>query len=183
MKKNLMTLAAVLCCAMMTSMFTSCTKDDNVDPTPADDTKPVAGIMNYSLTVGDDMVNYLDLTIEYYDAAGKVQSEQMTQKTWTKKVKAALPAKLGMRLNLKLKNGVDPSTIAKFTESYTYAFEVYPVNKSEKMLEGGKGGSSSITLSIGGDKLAEWAEDHAKGLTKCLYVIDAEGKLSSAKWE
>ena len=81
MKKIMMTLAAVLCCAMTTAVFTACGSDDDENNNPVDNTTSVAAVMDYSLTVGDDMFNYLDLTVEYYDANGKVQTEQMTQKT------------------------------------------------------------------------------------------------------
>ena len=90
-KQFLMATLTVMC-AMTTTLLTSCSKDDDNNTTKDDDTSPVAAVMDYSLTVGDDMVNMFDLTVEYYDADGKVKSEQMTGKTWTKNVKALLPA-------------------------------------------------------------------------------------------
>lgn len=168
---------------MTSPILTSCTKDGGDDPAPVEDTKPVATIMDYSLTVGSDMMNYLDLTVEYYDATGIVQSEQMKQATWTKKVKAALPATLGVRLKIQLKSGVDTSGLDKFTESYSYLYEVYPVNASEKALEGGKSGRKVVGLDFQGEKLAEWVQRHANGLTKFLCVIDVNGQVSSGSWE
>ena len=91
---------------MTTTVFTACGSDDddNTQNPPADPT-PAAAVMDYSLTVGDDMLNMPDLTVEYYDANGQVQSEAMTRKTWTKNVKAQLPATLGVRLKSRRAKG------------------------------------------------------------------------------
>ena len=183
MKKIMMTLAAVLCCAMTTAVFTACGSDDDENNNPVDNTTSVAAVMDYSLTVGDDMFNYLDLTVEYYDANGKVQTEQMTQKTWTKKVTAMLPTTLGVRLKIQVKSSVNPATLEKFTESYTYSYSVYPVTASGKQLEGGKASASSQSLDIPGSKFAEWAEDHANGLVKFLYVFDANAQVTEGSWQ
>ena len=183
MKKIMMTLAAVLCCAMTTAVFTACGSDDDENNNPVDNTTSVAAVMDYSLTVGDDMFNYLDLTVEYYGANGKVQTEQMTQKTWTKKVTAMLPATLGVRLKIQVKSSVNPATLEKFTESYTYSYSVYPVTASGKQLEGGKANASSLSLDIPGSKFAEWAEDHANGLVKFLYVFDANAQVTEGSWQ
>jgi len=181
-KQFLMATLTVMCAIAMTTVFTSCSKDDDDNKT-TDDNKPTAAVMDYSLTVGDDMLNMLDLTVEYYDANGKVQSEQMTGKTWTKSVKAKLPATLGVRLKIQVKSSVNPATLEKFTESYSYNYSVYPVNASGKQLEGGKAGASSLSLDIPGSKLAEWAEDHANGLVEFLYVFDANGQPKSSSWQ
>ena len=95
MKKMMMTLAAVLCCAMITTVFTACGSDDD-NTTKPDANKAVAAVMDYSLTTSDEMLAIFDLTIEYYDANSNVQTEQMTGKTWAKKVTAKLPATLGL---------------------------------------------------------------------------------------
>ena len=71
MKKNLMTLAAVLCC---TALFTSCGKN-NPDQPEAPDTTPVSAVMTYKFTVTEDLFNAFTLTVEYYDAAGARQAQ------------------------------------------------------------------------------------------------------------
>ena len=77
-KQFMMATLIVMCAIAMTTVFTSCSKDDDDNKT-TDDNKPTAAVMDYSLTVGDDMLNMLGLTVEYYDANGKVQSEQKKQ--------------------------------------------------------------------------------------------------------
>ena len=177
-----MTLAAVLSCAMTTTVFTACGSDDD-DNNPVDDTTPVAAMMNYSLTVGDVMFNYFDLTVEYYDANGKVQSEQITQNSWTKNVKAKLPATLGARLKVQLKSGVDISTYEKVSVSYGYNFMGYAVSATDKVVSDAVGHGTSISSDMKSDKVSEWLESHADGLVKFLYVFDAKGQPTNSSWQ
>ena len=100
MKKIMMTLAAVLCCAMTTTVFTACGSDDDDKSEPASN-KPVAAVMDVALSVGDDMVDKVNLSVEYYDANGKIQTETLTKKDWTKSVQAKVPATFGIRLMVK----------------------------------------------------------------------------------
>ena len=184
MRKILMTLAAVLCCAMTTTVFTACGSDDDDNTTKPDDTTPVEAVMDYSLETSDAMLATFDLTVEYYDAAGKVQTEPMTQKTWTKKVSAKLPATLGARLKAQLKFGVDVSTQEKVIVAYGYNYMGYAVSATDKVVSDiVSHGTSSLSLDIPGSKFAEWAEDHADGLVKFLFVFDAKGQPTSSIWQ
>jgi methionine-rich copper-binding protein CopC len=182
MKKIMMTLAAVLCCAMTTTVFTACGSDDDDKSEPASN-KPVAAVMDFTLSVSDDMVDKANLTVEYYDANGKVQTETLTKKDWTKSVQAKLPATFGIRLMVKAKEGVDYASLEKFTESYTYSYSVYPVNASGTVLEGGKSGNSHSSLDIPGSKVAEWIADKSGGILKILYTVDANGQVTSGNWQ
>ena len=179
----MMTLAAVLCCAMTTTVFTACGSDDEENNNPASDTTPVAAVMDYTLTVGDDMVNYLDLTVDYYDADGKVQTEPMTQKTWTKKVSAKLPATLGARLKAQLKSGVDVSTQEKVSVAYGYNYMGYAVSATDKVVSDIVSHGTSTSLDMKGEKVSEWLERHADGLVKFLFVFDAKGQPKSSSWQ
>jgi hypothetical protein len=40
-----------------------------------------------------------------------------------------------------------------------------------------------MSLDLPGNKLTEWAEDHANGLVKFLYVFDANGQPTSGSWQ
>ena len=182
MRKMMMTMAAVLCCAMISTVFTSCSKDDD-DKNPVDNNKPVAAVMDVSLTVGDDMVGKLNLSVEYYDADGKVQTETLTTNEWKKSIKAKLPATLGVRLMVKAKDGIDYASLQKLTESYLYAYDVYPVNAIGNNLGGGKDGISHLSLDIPGSKVAEWIADESKGVVKILYTVDANGQVTSSTWK
>ena len=72
-----MTLAAVLCCAMTTTVLTACGGSDDSGDVPGPDKTPVAGVIKAGIKVSEDMLKYLDLTVEYYDANGSVQKETM----------------------------------------------------------------------------------------------------------
>ena len=182
MKKIMMTLAAVLCCAMTTTVFTACGSDDDNSSEPASD-KPVAAVMDVALSVGDDMVEKVNLSVEYYDANGKIQTETLTKKDWTKSVQAKLPATLGIRLMVKSKDGIDYASLQKFTESYTYSYSVYPVNASGTALGGGKSSGTHYSLDIPGSKVAEWIADKSGGIMKFLCTVDVNGQVTSGNWQ
>ncbi len=172
----------VMCAIATTTVSISCSKDDDDNKT-SDDNKSAAAVMDCSMTVGDDMFNYLDLTVECYDANGKVQSEKMTEKTWTKNVKTKLPATLGARLKIQVKSGINLANLDKFTEDVKYIYSVNPVNASGTELSGGKSYSSHLTLDMPGDKLADWTAKHADGLVKFLYIIDGNGQVTEKSWQ
>ena len=180
MKNLFMTLAVVMCCAIISSVFTACSSDDDKN---SDNGKAVAAVMNYMVNVGDDVFAALDLTIEYYDANGQVQSEQMTAKNWKKTVQAKLPATLGARLKMQVKSSVNPATLEKFTEDVKYSYSVNPVNARGIELSGGKVYSNHPTLDMPGDKVTDWVERHADGLVKFLYVFDANGQVTESSWQ
>ena len=184
MKKFLMTFAAVLCCAMTTTLFTACGGDDDDDnKNPAEDLTPKAAVMDCEITVGDDMLNTFNLTIEYYDANGKVQSEKLTQKSWSKKVKASLPAKVGARLLLQIKDGVDVASAETFTAVYGYSYQAYAVTASDKVVSNIAAGGINTTLPMKGEKVADWVRKHYDGLVQVLYNFSSTGMGLSASWE
>lgn len=182
MKRNLMAAAALTLLTITVAGLTGCDKDSD-DTLNNDDNKPVAAVMDYSLTVGDDMLSLLDLAIEYYDADGKVQTEALTEKSWKKSVRAKLPATLGARLKMQLKDGADPSSLAKFTASYGYSYNGYAVSVTDKVVGNVVNSANDYTLSMQGDKVTAWLERHTDGLVKFLYTFDAAGKSTAASWE
>ena len=139
MKTKMMTLAAVFCCALSSTMFTACGSDDddndnnNNNKVQVDEKKPVAVVKEYKFDVSDDMLAMLDITVEYYDENCKLQTEKLTQKEWIKKVKvASVPAPAsGARLKAQVKDGVDVNTIGNKTSSYGYVCRSYLVNASD----------------------------------------------------
>lgn len=174
-----MTLAAVVCCAMISTVFTACSDDDDKDSAP--DTKAVAAVMTCKMDVSDDILAALDLTVEYYDADGKVQSEKMTKKEWEKEIRTTLPATLGARLKAKLKPDFDVTSDQKFAFGYSYAG--YAVNSSDDVVATPliKAGERSKTLKA--DEIAEWIESQPEGIVAYLYFFDASGNASAATWQ
>lgn len=183
MKKIIMASVAIICMTMISVSLTSCGGDDD-KTNPVVDNKPVAGVIECSLTVGDDMFDKFNLSVEYYDENGKVQTETLTKTTWEKRVmNKNLPATLGFRLLVKAKDGVDYSTLAKVTESYRYRFEAYSVNAKGDSMAGGKVDGSGTSLDIPGSKVSEWLEDHVDGILKVAYVVNESGKAESTSWQ
>lgn len=184
MKKTMMAAAALMLLMMTAVALTGCGSDDADTGTPKpDDTTPVAAVMDYSLTVGDDMLSLLNLTIEYYDADGKVQTEPLTQKSWKKSVRAKLPATLGVRLKMQLKDGADPANLAQFTAAYGYSYEGYAVSATDKVVGNVVSSGTDQTLAMQGDKVTTWMERHADGLVKFLYAFTANGQAVSSSWQ
>ncbi len=179
-----MTLAAVLCCAMTATGLTACGSDDDDGNTPKqDDNTPVAATMDYEMKVGDDMLRLLDITIEYYDDSGKVQTEQLTQKTWKKSIKAKLPATLGARLKGRLKQGADLSSRETFTAAYGYSYRGYAVSATDKVVGNVVSSGTDANLSMQADKVSLWLENHSDGLVNFLYEFAASGQPVSSSWK
>ena len=177
-------LALTLMCALvMTSVFTACGGDDATSGTPGggDDNKPVAAVMDVTLTVGADMFKYLNLTVDYYDADGKVQSELMTASKWTKTVQAKLPATLGVRLKCSLKDGVDPASIDLFSTQHGITYGFYSIDASGKH-SGVVTNASSGGTSIYGSQIPEWLQKDAGNLIKILYAYDTNGNPTKISW-
>ena len=181
MKKILMTLAAVLCCA---AMFSSCGKV-NPDQPEAPDTTPVAAVIDYKFTVTDDLLNAFTLTVEYYDASGAVKTETMTSKAWTKTVKTTkLPATLGARVKMQLKDGFDSSKEGVFSAKHAYGYEYYVVNKSNEKLGNTVSNSSSGGVDMKYEKVPAYAERYqGKPIMSFVLNFAADGTATSGKWE
>ena len=130
MKIKMMTLAAVFCCALSSTMFTACgSDDDDDDKVQVDETKPVGGVVDYGLVVNESMLSAFDLTVEYYDDNLQLQTEKLTQEEWKKTVKVSkLPASLDYRLKAKAKDGIDANFFQNKVGLYGYHYVARTVN-------------------------------------------------------
>lgn len=89
MKKYLMTLAAVLCCAMSSMMFTACGSDSDDTQPPVDDNSVVSQTWDINITqdISDPEVkNYLPIKVCFYDANGELKVEPMAGQAYNKKI-------------------------------------------------------------------------------------------------
>lgn len=180
-----MTLAAVLCCAMTTTVFTACGSNDDDNTTKPDDTTPAVAVMDYKFTVTDDLLNAFTLTVEYYDAAGAVKTETMTSKEWTKSVKTTkLPATLGARVKIKLKDGFDSSKDAVFSAKHYYGYKYNVVNKSNENLGSAVSNGSEGGVDMKYEKVPAYAERYQdKPIMGFVLNFAADGTATSSKWE
>ena len=156
-----MAIAAVFCCVMTMTVFTACGDDD--DNPYIDNKKPVAVLMNYSFTTTSEMLNVFDLTIEYYDANGAIQTEQMTNAQWNKSLRTKIPTTVGARLTAKVKSGVDVASMEKVTVASGYEYEGHPVSADNSVAGTVIGGGSSTSLDMAGNKVAEYLTKHQDG--------------------
>ena len=157
----------VMCALVMTTTLTACGGDDDNDSKGGGDNhKPVAASLNATLTAGDDLMKYFDLTVDYYDANGKLQSEPLKEAKWEKTIKASLPATLGVRLKAQLKDGVDPAKILDANDGRVDGFAF------------SHGGS----YSIHGSDIPEWLKDEGQKIEEILYNFDASGKYTEGSW-
>lgn len=173
----------VMCALVMSTTLTACGGDDDNDSKGGGDSnKPVAASMNATLTVGDDLIKYFDLTVDYYDANGKLQSEPMKEAKWEKTIKAGLPATLGVRLKAtQLKDGVDPATIDLLSIKSSLAYGYQVLDAKDGILDV-SASSHSGSYSIHGSDISEWLKEDGKEIAKILYDFDATGKYTLGSW-
>ncbi|MBO4801345.1 MAG: hypothetical protein J5545_05705 [Bacteroidaceae bacterium] len=79
MKKFMMTLAAVLCCALTTSVFTACGSDDD-DPKPNGSDKKYVVNMYFDIALAQGLYEFCDVYCTYTNKDGEVVTIQCPQK-------------------------------------------------------------------------------------------------------
>lgn len=179
--KHFLMVAAALCCIMSSSVIlTSCGDDDKEEI--KENKKPYAVEMTYTLSTTEDMLKYFDITVDYYNAAGRIQNEQVTNTEWKKTVSHKLPATLGARATVKLKEGVDVKSINRVslkTDRKSYAYKT--VTETGTMVEYQNFNTPS-TMTIKGEDIEDWISKHNGELSNYLLDFDKEGNTTSATW-
>lgn len=191
MKKIFLTLAAIVCCAMTTAVFTSCGGDDSTsggggggDEQP--DVTPAGVELYASFTVDAETLTYFDMTVEYFDEAGNLKSEPMTSKAWEKTIMAPLPAKVGARLKIALKEDNPLDDNKNYTFTWTFSRSCFIVNKKGENL------SSGISLSVSSKGFTDKpgsiikenvAKNYKDGVVyDLIYEADSKGNLAKSSW-
>ena len=179
----MMAAAALICMTMTSVALISCGGDDdndNVPSTPKSDNYTTS-VMDFSYSVSDDALALVDFVVEYYDANGKLQSEKMTESTFTKTVKGGLPAYLGARLMMSVKDGVDLTSADKVTLLIDYTYSAYCVND--------KGGTSNVVVdgTQRGGKMSltqlERFVTNNSGLLRFAVDYTTDGKATKTDWK
>lgn len=179
MRKSFMTLAAVLCCIMTMGLMNSCKENNQpTPPTPTEEKQLTAGA-EYMFQGVEALRTYCDVTIEYYDSVGNIKSELLTQDKWEMTFWSEMPCKIGMRVSVKLKEGVGASTVPAVDLSYSYKC-MSLVNVGVSL---GIEGRFSPNLREG--EIAEWIEDTQNdgGLVNYLITFDKNGRYTEGKWK
>lgn len=183
MKKNLIKFAAVIFCAMLATVFTSCDKENNPNNNnnaASDDALSVAG-MAISIKITDDLFSLLDLTVEYYDADGKIKSEVMTSPVWHKDIEANLPCKLGARVKMVAKAGAKPSGTIDTHNDIFYsacARSRNGKNQGEMVYNNSAAGVYNIPAS----GLDSYIKNTNGVITSFLFEFNAKGEPKKLSW-
>jgi hypothetical protein len=186
MKTKRFYLVALLMCAL--SVFTSCSKgsDNNGGgSTPAaPDTTPVSIKFVYMAGVSPDVVQYMDAEVEYLDESGNVKTEKITSaETWTKVITFKLPAKMGARLHLKKKSGVDYGKIEGLVKVGATLDRAYTLlNKSGGQLNTFNANIIISTLDMKGESVEKYIEGKGTNHKSFYYEYDASGKETKGSW-
>lgn len=175
-----MAAAALMLLMMSAAVLTACGSEEEIEP-QKEDTTPVAALMEMSISVGDDMLAKLDLTVKYYDEDGRQQTAPLTEKSWKKTVRSkTLPVTLGMTLEAKAKEGVDYNSIELFTASYGYKYQGYAVSATDKMVGNLVGSGTESNLGMKGEKVLDWLARHEGRLVSIAYNFNQNGRAEKA---
>jgi hypothetical protein len=183
MKKMMMTLAAVLCCAMTMTVFTACGSDD--DDKPSDDNKRAKVGMIFDFQITDDMLKYCDIEISINNGAGQsdkkmVEASDIKDGLFTAKLSAPLPANLTLTRTVKMKADVDLTGVEtiKYMRGYQYIAAYY--NAAGQYLENDRHISyASLNLNPSSARVDKFEELVNNGsLDKTFsYTFDKNGDL------
>lgn len=190
MKKIMMTLTAVFCCAMAISVLSSCSKsDDNggggaAAPAAAADTTPVSVKVSFVAGVTDDLGQYADVTVEYMDGSGTVKSEKVNGAAWTKEITAQLPAKLGVRVSYAKKEGVDYKQLAKIKTGAAIVHAYVLLNKAGSVLKNVASATADLgSVDVPGDQIEKYIDAKGKNAKTLLLEYDAKGNQTTGTWK
>lgn len=179
MKVSLKRTAILLGCAVAAALFASCSK------APVEENNhPAVAVAEYAVTVNDEMLEALVVSVEYYDADGTKKTEILTG-PWSKQVESRLPAYVGARLHFAVKDGFDPSESETIRLSYRFAISCGLYAENGTKIEHAISYSNSSAKTIKTDRLAEWVSHYAQsGIESALYFITApDGHANSIGWE
>lgn len=117
MKSYFMTLAAVLCCVMATTVFTACGNDDTENQIPSTPTVQAIQVV-YEVKLVEDsqnyksFTNYVNTTVEYLDENGQTKAETVSGISWSKTVTLKnFPARSSLKVQYAF-NGNSPTEAA-----------------------------------------------------------------------
>jgi len=181
MKVSLNRIAILLGCAVAAALFaSSCTK---VGTDGAD--LPSNAAAAYTVSVNDEMLEALDIFVQFYDDEGNKRVEAITTPdTWIKKVNAKIPTRIGACLILIPKDTFDPDLSG--TIQLAYSCEI-----DGRVLTAGRGRTYNTfdyhkqsTRTIKTERLTEWVTRFtAQDPLGALFAITPDGKTESLPWE
>lgn len=179
MNVSLKRIAILLGCAVAAALFASCTK------APEGETgTPASATAEYAVSVNDEMLEALVVTVEYYDSDGSLKTENLTG-PWAKTIESQLPAEVGARVFFAVKDSFDASVSEIIHLAYGMEISGYIVNSDGTTREEVLHYTHADTKTIKTDRLAEWVGYYAEnGVFSARYQITDSGAwFTSLPWE
>ena len=181
----MMTLCAVVLATMSSCNFTN--KNNPSDPStkpsdPGTEEASLGAYAEYMYAATDDMIDLLNIKIEYLDGDGKTQTVTLTEPSWGKRVEAKkVPAKFGMRVNLTVKGTADQTKYKSIAINYTASYISTLRDAQGKSTGAVHKNATDVELTIGPNQLSEWIENYKKKPTQFWFEYDEKGnfKLSN----
>ncbi len=169
-KMNFRALMLSLSVMLFAGSMVSCSSDDNSkdDPTTL---IPTTGVMKCSFEPSEDMLTLFDITVEYTDASGKQQTENITG-TWNKTITyTTLPVNATMVVKQALKSNVE---MTKDSYKFTYKSNCSCTSlySDGSIADNGPTTPETTTFTVDKEKVAELAKDPI--LAEYSYTISNE---------
>lgn len=170
MKKVILTLAAVLCCA---SLFVSCEKSDPSGGQP--DLSPAFVEMTFSFYATQDMINYTDMLVSY-EAGNEKNSVNQENLEWSKTVKVNLPCTIKFGRTVTVKDGAQLTPDMNFAYTTGFGVSYNFLNAAGQQVKRGGIASSSVSSSMKADKVAGIISDGTLN-NEFVYTFDKDGNV------
>lgn len=180
-RRVMMSLCAVVLATMSSCNFTN--KNNPSDPSskPSDSGTEEAfmgAYAQYAYAATDDMIDLLNIKIEYLDGDGKTQTMTLTEPSWGKRVEAKkVPAKFGMRVNITMKGTADQTKYKSIAINYTASYISTLKDAQGKSTGAVHKNANDVELTIGPNELSEWIENYKKRPAQFWFEYDANGNF------
>ena len=173
----------VICAVVLTSVMTGCDdKNKPSDQQQQQDNKAVAAIMDYKFITSDDLLKIFDVKVEFYND-GKIETETVTTAEWTKAAKGSLPTKLGFRVKITPKEGIDYESFGMSQLVTRFNYSGSAVNAKGEKIGPKQFSEAGTEANFAGKKIEAWYNALPEYVVDVLYSYDAEGAAAIAQWQ
>ena len=171
------------CMAM--AFLTGCKDKNQPTPAPEPDMKAVAAGVQMIAKFDPQTIEQCDISFDYYDENGAIKNEVVTTSEWTKTIETkALPATLGFRWNLAVKADLDTTKYEHFLLSYSFEYFSVAINAAGAAVTPREGGTPDLTSGVAMRKRYFLVNTIMESNpVNFVHKYDAEGKLTTGKWE
>ena len=181
--KNLLRVSmVVLCSLVLNGLMTGCRHQNT--PEEPEDPKAAFARAEATVTLSEDMLKVLDITVDYYNNAGELKQELVTTSELKLDTKSPLPTKAGLCLTVKIKDGIDIESYDHVVLETSLSFKCGAVDENDVIVgELHKLDGASNSAKLIGAHVQAWVDSFNKVRPiKFLYEFDAEGNSQKIDW-